>query len=57
LLTFQEIIRKAEAGRSQKVMEMELKQLKGRPQIIYEVVLQDGITILYDATTGKVIEG
>lgn len=55
-LTFQEIIRKAEAGRSQKVMEMELKQIKGRPEILYEVVLADGTTIYYDATTGKAIE-
>ncbi|QQS47404.1 MAG: tyrosine-protein phosphatase [Acidobacteriota bacterium] len=55
-LTFQEVIRKAEAGRSQKVMEMELKQIKGRPEILYEVVLADGTTIYYDATTGKVID-
>ncbi|MBK9316831.1 MAG: tyrosine-protein phosphatase [Acidobacteria bacterium] len=55
-LTFQEIIRKAEASRSQKVTEMELKQIKGRPEILYEVVLADGTTIYYDATTGKAIE-
>lgn len=55
-LTFQEIIRKAEAGRSQKVTEMELKQIKGRPEILYEVVLADGTTIYYDAATGNVME-
>lgn len=56
LLTFQEIIRKAEASRRQTVMEMELKQIKGRADTIYEVVLADRATILYDAATGATIE-
>jgi uncharacterized membrane protein YkoI len=57
LLTFQEIIRKAEASRSQTVMEMELKRIKGRSETIYEVVLADGVTLLYDAATGGAING
>lgn len=56
LLTFQEIIRKAEASRRQTVMEMELKQIKGRAETVYEVVLADRATILYDAATGAAIE-
>lgn len=55
LLTFQQIIRKTEANRNQTVMEMELKQIKGRPETIYEVVLANGETILYDAATGNEI--
>lgn len=57
LLTFQEIIRKAEANRGQTVMEMELKQIKGRSETIYEVVFADRATVLYDAATGATIEG
>lgn len=55
LLTFQEIIRKAEASRGQTVMEMELKRIKGRSETVYEVVFADGATILYDAATGDTI--
>ncbi len=57
LLTFQEIIRKAETSRNQTVMEMELKHIKGRSETIYEVVLADGATLLYDAATGDAING
>jgi uncharacterized protein (TIGR01244 family) len=57
LLTFQEIIRKAEVGHSRTVMEMELKQIKGRSETVYEVVLADGATIFYDAATGNTIAG
>lgn len=57
LLTFQQIIRKAEVSRSQMVMEMELKRIKGRSETFYEVVLADGVTILYDAATGESISG
>jgi protein tyrosine/serine phosphatase len=52
-LTFQEIIRKAEVGRGQSVTEMEIKRIKGREETTFEVVLADGTTLLYDATTGK----
>lgn len=55
LLTFQEIIRRAEASRRQTVMEMELKQIKGRSETLYEVVFADGVTMLYDAATGNTI--
>ncbi len=55
LLTFQEIIRKAEAGRGQTVTEMELKRIKGRSEAVYEVVLADGVTLYYDAATGDAI--
>jgi hypothetical protein len=55
LLTFQEIIRKAEASHKLPVIEMELKQIKGRPEIVYEVVLSNNATILYNATTGAKI--
>ncbi|MGE0129258.1 MAG: tyrosine-protein phosphatase [Blastocatellales bacterium] len=57
LLTFQEIIRKAETSRSQTVMEMELKQIKGHTETVYEVVLADGVTLLYNAVTGDMING
>ncbi len=56
LLTFQEIIRTAEVCRRQTVMEMELKQVKGRAETVYEVVFADRATILYDAATGATIE-
>jgi hypothetical protein len=38
-------------------MEMELKRIKGRSETIYEVVLADGVTLLYDAATGGAING
>lgn len=57
LLTFQEIIRKAESKQGQSVMEMELKRIKGRSQVIYEVVLADGSTLYYDAATGSDADG
>jgi uncharacterized membrane protein YkoI/protein tyrosine phosphatase (PTP) superfamily phosphohydrolase (DUF442 family) len=57
LLTFQKIIRKAETSRSQTVIEVELKRIKGRSETIYEVVLADGATVLYDAATGNAING
>jgi len=55
LLTFQEIIRKAETSRGQTVMEMELKRIKGRSETVYEVLLADGVTVRYDAVTGDTI--
>ena len=57
MLTFQEIIRKAEAERGQSVMEMELKRTKGSQETKFEVVLADGTAILYNATTGKALTG
>ena len=54
-ISFQEIIQKAEARSGKKVVEMELKRLKGR-QATFEVVMADGTSLLYDAVTGSVIE-
>ena len=51
-LSFQQIIRKAEARHKQTVMEMELKGIKGRSGTLFEVVLADGKTLFYDAATG-----
>jgi uncharacterized membrane protein YkoI len=56
-LTFQEIIRKTETSRAQTVIEMELKRIKGRTETVYEVVLADGVTLLYNAATGDMING
>lgn len=53
LLTFEEVLRKATANHGQIVLEMELKRLKARAMAIYEVVLADGTTFLYDAASGK----
>lgn len=57
LLTFQEIIQRVEKSKGQRVVEMELKQLKGRATAIYEVVLTDGTTHMFDASTGDAIDG
>jgi len=57
LLTFQEIIRKAELMRGQSVMEMELKHFKGRAETIYELAMDDGTTIYYNASTGQPVKG
>ena len=51
-LSFQDIIRKAEAQHGQTVIEMEMKSIKGRPGTLFEVVLADGKTLFYDAATG-----
>ena len=57
VLTFQEIIRIAEAEKKQNVKEMELKRIKGRSDIVFEVLLADGATLFYDAATGKPLTG
>jgi hypothetical protein len=36
---------------------MELKRIKGRTETVYEVVLADGVTLLYNAATGDMING
>lgn len=56
LLTFQQIIQKAESEHGQSVMEMELKRDKAQQATRFEVVLSDGKTVLYDATTGKALQ-
>ncbi len=55
LLTFQEIIRAAEAEHKRNVKEMELKRIKGRQETLFEVLLVDGSTRYYDAATGKAL--
>jgi len=56
-LTFQEIIQLAEAKHKQNVKEMELKRIKGRSDTVFEVLLADGVTLFYDAATGKPLTG
>jgi hypothetical protein len=56
LLTFQQIIQKAESEHGQSVMEMELKRDKAQQATRFEVVLADGKTLLYDAATGKALQ-
>lgn len=55
LLTFQDIIKKAEKRVTQSIVEMELKRIKGRSQTVFEVALADGSTSYYDAVTGEAI--
>jgi uncharacterized membrane protein YkoI len=57
LLTFKDIMKKAETEHGHAVVEMELKRLKGRAETIYEVVLANGSTIFLDAATGKPTAG
>jgi hypothetical protein len=56
-MTFQEIIRTAEAEHKKNVKEMELKRIKGRSDTLFEVLLADGATLFYDAVTGKPLTG
>jgi uncharacterized membrane protein YkoI len=57
LLTFADIIRKAEAMHGQPVIEMELKRIKARSETLFEVVLGDGMTLHYNAETGETVSG
>lgn len=52
-LSFQEIIARAERLTGQKAAEMELKRVRGRNQTFFEVALSDGVTLFFDAVTGK----
>jgi hypothetical protein len=56
-MTFQEIIRTAEAEHKKNVKEMELKRIKGRSDTLFEVLMADGTTLFYDAVTGKPLTG
>lgn len=53
LLSFQKIIAKAERLTGQKAAEMELKRVRGRNQTFFEIALYDGVTLFFDAVTGK----
>lgn len=55
LLSFQKIISKAERRTGQKAAEMELKRVRGRNQTFFEVAMVDGVTLFFDAVTGKQI--
>lgn len=55
-LSFQEIIAIAERLTGQKAAEMELKRVKGRNQTFFEVAMADGVTLFFDAVTGKQIK-
>lgn len=55
-LTFQQIIARAERLTGQKSSEMELKSVRGRNQVFYEVALYDGVTLFFDAVSGKQIK-
>jgi protein tyrosine/serine phosphatase len=53
--SFQQIIASLGSGRS--VMEMELKHIKGRDAVMYEVLLDDGTLLYFDARTGEPVQG
>ncbi len=55
MLSFQEIIARAEAARNQRVLEMELKRIKGRSETVFEVAFADGMTLYFDAATGQLL--
>jgi tyrosine-protein phosphatase SIW14 len=50
--TFQQIIAAAEKENGGNVTEMELKKIKGRDSVVFEVVFNDGSTVYYDAQSG-----
>lgn len=53
--TFQKVIAKAEQRGGEKVTEMELKSIKGRSLTFFEVMLADGVTLFFDASSGHQI--
>lgn len=55
-LSFQNIIAIAERMTGQKAAEMELKRVRGRNQTFYEVAMADGVTLFFDALSGKQIK-
>lgn len=56
-ISFDEIIRRAEASQKQKVLEIELKRIKGRAETVFEIAMLDGTTISLDAITGEPVAG
>jgi hypothetical protein len=52
-LSFQAIIGQAERLTGHKASEMELKRVKGRSQTFFEVAMADGVTLFFDAVSGK----
>lgn len=57
LLSFVDLIGRVRNASGQDVVEMELKRLKGRSDVMFEVVTADGATAFYDATTGDPVTG
>ncbi|MEP7274322.1 MAG: tyrosine-protein phosphatase [Acidobacteriota bacterium] len=57
MLSFQDIIQIAESARNMKVLEMELKRIKGRSETVFEVALTDGSTLYFDAASGLLVPG
>jgi protein tyrosine phosphatase (PTP) superfamily phosphohydrolase (DUF442 family) len=55
LLSFQNIISKAERLTGDRAAEMELKRVKGRNRVFFEVAMHDGRTLFFDAMSGKQI--
>lgn len=53
--TFQQVIAKAEKRGKAKVVEMELKSIRGRNQTFFEVMMADGVTLFFEAANGKQI--
>jgi tyrosine-protein phosphatase SIW14 len=53
--TFQKIIAKAEQRGDEKVIEMELKFVRGRNRTFFEVMMGDGVTLFFDAASGSQI--
>jgi tyrosine-protein phosphatase SIW14 len=53
--TFQRIITRAERRGKDKVLEMELKFVRGQNRSFYEVMMGDGVTLFFDATSGHQI--
>ena len=53
--TFQKIIAKAEQRGNEKVLEMELKFVRGQNRTFFEVMMGDGVTLFFDAASGSQI--
>lgn len=53
--SFQKIIAKAEQRGDEKVTEMELKFVRGRNRTFFEVMMGDGVTLFFDASSGSQI--
>lgn len=52
-VTFQHIVRKVEKATGGRVVELELKHLKGRDLVYYEATLGGGATLYFNARSGK----
>jgi protein tyrosine phosphatase (PTP) superfamily phosphohydrolase (DUF442 family)/uncharacterized membrane protein YkoI len=57
LKSFADIITAAETAGGRAVLEMELKRVAGRDDVLYEVAYDDGTTTYFDAKSGAPIAG